>query len=45
MFLARWLTAVAPMWAVLAIVIRTASAAQPRAKWVSIGAALAIGYI
>jgi membrane protein len=42
-FLARWLAAAALMWAVLAILIRTAPAARPRAKWVSLGAALAVG--
>jgi membrane protein len=42
-FLGRWLTGAVLMWAVLAILIRTAPAARPRAKWVSIGAALAIG--
>jgi membrane protein len=42
-FVGRWLTAAVLMWAVLAILIRAAPAARPRAKWVSLGAALAVG--
>jgi len=39
----RWLAAAVVMWGLLAILIRTAPAASPHARWVSIGAGLAIG--
>jgi membrane protein len=43
LFVARWGAAAVVMWAALALVIRTAPAAAPGAKWVSEGAALAVG--
>jgi len=42
LFLARWTITASLMWAVLALIIRTAPASQPSARWVSYGAALAI---
>ena len=42
LFLARWTITAGLMWAVLALIIRTAPAARPSARWVSAGAALAI---
>ena len=42
LFLLRWTAAAIVMWALLALLIQTAPAASPHARWISIGAGLAI---
>jgi len=43
LFVARWAVAAVVLWALLAIIIRVAPSARPHARWVSLGAALAVG--
>ena len=43
LFFLRWIAAAVVMWALLALLIRTAPAASPHARWVSVGAGFAIG--
>jgi membrane protein len=42
LFFLRWIAAAVVMWALLAILIRTAPASSPHARWVSAGAGFAI---